>query len=207
MKQFWSTIHRLGWQTLFGGEGWGQGGGATTPPRHGLIGWPTMSDGEGWAWGGGGDMKAGVGGRCQSTKYKSDSTFLKNKSCVSVTCWVEGRGILYVESRRSSFYLLLILLTELRLMSCLEDLPLSCPPSLWPDPCYCLYWDWCLVYRTFHCPTLPLFCLIFPILRLMSCLADVPLCCPPQSALVLPIASDADPQFYCLPSQDQASQL
>ncbi len=81
MKQFWSTAHRLvGWPPppphnsdwgRFGG-GLGSGGGATTPPRHGLIGWPTMSDGEGWGWGGGRwEKKAGVEGRCQSTKYTS----------------------------------------------------------------------------------------------------------------------------------------
>ncbi len=45
-----------------GGEVLGSEGGATTPPRRGLIGWQTMSDGEGWAagdegWGwGGGDF-------------------------------------------------------------------------------------------------------------------------------------------------------
>ncbi len=38
--------------TVWGGV-LGSGGGATTPPRHGLIGWPSMSDGEGCAWGGG----------------------------------------------------------------------------------------------------------------------------------------------------------
>ena len=35
----------------------GSGGGATGPPRHGLIGWPSMSDGDGCAWGGGGISK------------------------------------------------------------------------------------------------------------------------------------------------------
>ncbi len=50
------------------GGGLGSGGGATTPPRHGLIGWPTISDGEGKLGGGGRELKARVGGEVSKSK-------------------------------------------------------------------------------------------------------------------------------------------
>ena len=42
-------------------------------------------------------------------------------------------------------------------------------------------------------------------IMLISCLADVPLCCPVHSALSLPSASDNNPTFHCILRQAQVS--